>query len=301
MEANLRWIAVTAIAPVAWGSTYFVTRNFLPADYPLYGAVLRALPAGLLLLLVVRTRPRGAWWWKSAVLGALNVGAFFVLVYVAAQLLPSSIASTLMALSAAMMMLCAWPLLGEAPRVLASIGAATGFAGVCCVLLTGTGAAGANLPGANLAGALASLAAMALSSVGYVLTKRWNSGVSVLALTSWQLIAGGLVVLPFAVLFEGGLPVLDPPALVGFGYVTVVATAIAFAAWFAGLRHLSAATVGLIGLLNPLTGVALGMVVAGENLAGLQVVGMVLVLVAIVLGLPQRRPRLTLQREGHGH
>src|SRR5690348_15660987 len=57
MEAisRLRWVAVTAVAPVAWGSTYVVTRAVLPPE-PLWGAVLRALPAGLLLLLVARRR-----------------------------------------------------------------------------------------------------------------------------------------------------------------------------------------------------------------------------------------------------
>ena len=32
----------------------------------------------------------------------------------------------------------------------------------------------------------------------------------------------------------------------------------AFVAWFAGLKHLEAGTVGLIGLLNPVTGVLVG-------------------------------------------
>src|SRR2546421_8512107 len=94
MEATFRWVFVTAIAPVTWGATYFVTARFLPAEYPLYGAAIRALPAGLLLLLVRRRFPQGRWWWRSLVLGALNMGAFFALVYLAAQTLPVSIAST---------------------------------------------------------------------------------------------------------------------------------------------------------------------------------------------------------------
>ena len=109
MEANLRWTAVTAVAPVTWGATYFVTREFLPVSVPLWGGVLRALPAGLLLLAMRRRRPHGSWWWKSLVLGALNMGAFFALVYVAAQLLPTSIASTVMATSSmAIMLLPGW-------------------------------------------------------------------------------------------------------------------------------------------------------------------------------------------------
>ncbi|WP_459581136.1 hypothetical protein [Dickeya oryzae] len=37
-------------APCVWGTTYFVTTQFLPADKPLLAALIRALPAGLILI-----------------------------------------------------------------------------------------------------------------------------------------------------------------------------------------------------------------------------------------------------------
>ncbi|WP_327369637.1 DMT family transporter [Streptomyces sp. NBC_01217] len=279
MEATLRWVLITAIAPVAWGTNYFVTHAYLPAGHPLYGAAIRALPAGLLLLAVRRERPRGSWWWKSPVLGALNMGGFFALVYVAAQLLPTSTASTVMATSPLVMMLIAWALLAERPRLLPLAGAAVGLGGVSLMLLSGTASA-------DTRGVLASVAAMLMSSLGYVLAKRWGKDVDVLASTAWQLIAGGLLLLPFAVFVEGAPPALDGPAALGFGYVTVVATALAFGAWFAGLRHLPAATVGLVGLLNPVAGVLLGTVIAGESLTLRQLCGLALVLGGILLGRP---------------
>lgn len=59
MEANSWRIPLTtAIAPIIWGYTYYLTRNFLPPEYPLTGATLRALPAGLILLTITRTLPR---------------------------------------------------------------------------------------------------------------------------------------------------------------------------------------------------------------------------------------------------
>ena len=281
MEATLRWVLITAIAPVAWGTNYYVTHAYLPAGTPLYGAALRALPAGLLLLAVRRQRPRGSWWWKAAVLGVLNMGGFFALVYVAAQLLPTSTASVIMAASPVAMMLIAWALVAERPGTLPLLGAAAGIGGVCLMLLTGT-------VSADLRGVLASVAALLMSSLGYILTKRWGAGTDILASTSWQLIAGGLILLPLAAAVEGAPPALDGPAVLGFGYVTVVATALAFAAWFAGLRHLPAATVGLVGLLNPVTGVLLGTVIAGESLTLRQICGLVLVLAGILLGRPVR-------------
>src|SRR3954452_24882559 len=98
-SVEAKWLAVTAIAPVAWGDNYVVTRQLLPVDAPLWGSTLRALPAGLVLLAVARALPRGKWWGRSAVLGTLSIGAFFFLVYGAAQLLPSSVGAAVMALA----------------------------------------------------------------------------------------------------------------------------------------------------------------------------------------------------------
>ncbi|MFD4870029.1 EamA family transporter [Streptomyces sp. NPDC058412] len=279
MEDNLRWSLVTAMAPVAWGTTYFVTREFLPVGHPLYGGVIRALPAGLLLLAAGRRPPSGSWWWRAPLLGVLNMGGFFALVYLAAQRLPTSVASTVMATAPLVMMLFAWALLAERPGLRHLAGAGVGVGGVCLMLLT---------PGAplDLLGVLASAAAMGMASLGYVLAKRWGAGVDVLSSTAWQLLGGGLLLLPLAVAVEGAPPRLDGSALAGFGYVTVVATAVAFAAWFAGLRHLPAGTVGLLGLLNPVTGVLLGTAVSGESLGPLQLCGLALALTGVLLGRP---------------
>jgi probable blue pigment (indigoidine) exporter len=207
------------------------------------------------------------------------MGAFFALVYLAAQTLPTSIAATIMATSPVAMMLLAWAALSERPGAAHLAGAGVGIVGVCLMLLDGTAAI-------DPYGVLASIAAMAMSSLGYVLAKKWSAGTDVFSLTSWQLIAGGVVLLPVAVAVEGAPPTLDGTAVAAFGYVTVVATALAFAAWFTGLRHLSAGTVGLIGLLNPITGVLLGSLVAGEALAAPQVGGLALVFGGILLGQP---------------
>jgi len=286
-----RWPLVTAIAPVAWGSTYYVTQRFLPAEYPLYGSVLRALPAGLLLLAMSRTLPRGPWWWRSGVLGLLNIGAFFALIYVAAQLLPGSVASTVAATSPIAMVLLGWALLRERPHPVTIGAAVLGAVGVVLMAFTGP-------TRLNPAGLLASLSAMLMAALGYVLTRKWSiqpgaTRVNVLAGTAWQLTAGGLLLVPVAVAVEGAPPPLDGRTLPAYAYLTLVATTLAFTAWFSGLRHLSAGTVGIIGLLNPVTGVLLGTLAAGEHLSGRQVLGIILVLGGVLAGQTLARPGLT--------
>lgn len=277
MEAKFRWLLIAAIAPIAWGSTYFVTKHFLPVDAPLWGALIRALPAGLVLLLIARKLPRGSWWWKSLVLGTLNVGAFFVLVYVASKLLPSSVAATIMAAAAGVLMLVAWPLLGERPAARSLLGAALGLIGVTVLVFDG----GAEV---NPLGVAASFAAMLMSAFGFALTKRWSSEEPVIAVTSWQLLGGALVIAPFAIAVEGAPPALDANAFFGFAYVTLIATALAYVAWFAGLKHLPASSVGLVGLLNPMSGVLLGTLLGGEEFGLRQAAGTAIVLFGVLVG-----------------
>ena len=279
MEGNRRWLLITAIAPVAWGATYYVTHRWLP-DQPVWGAAIRALPAGLLLLLLVRKLPRGAWWWKSLVMGTLNVGAFFVLVYAAARLLPSSLASTIMATSPVALALVAWLVVQERPNALRLCGAAVALGGVALMLLSGR-------IGVDGVGVAASVTAMLMSSVGFILGKRWNPEVGVMASTAWQLTAGGLMLLPAAAITEGGPPHVGASGIAAYAFLTLIATAVAYLAWFGGLRHLRADVVGLIGLLNPVTGVVLGVIVAGDALGTRQYFGLALVLAGITGPLAQ--------------
>jgi probable blue pigment (indigoidine) exporter len=279
METNWRILATTAIAPIAWGSGYYVTETFLPPDRPLFGAMVRALPFGLLLLAFRPRLPTGDWWWKAAVLGILNVGAFFVLIFVAAYRLPGGMAATLTATSPIAIMLLAWLLVRERPHVASLAGAVTGAAGVALLVLRSGFAA-------DPVGVAASLGAVAMSSLGYVLIKRWRAPVDLLTLTAWQLVAGGLVLLPIALVVEGAPPPIDARAVGGFLFLGLVATLLANVMWFRGLRDLPAAAVSLVGLLNPVAGTVLGVALAGEAFGAAQAAGMSLVLLGVVAGQP---------------
>lgn len=277
MESNLRVVLTTALAPIAWGANYYVIRHTLPADSPLWGSALRALPAALVLLLVARRLPRGAWWWRSAVLGTLTVGGFFLLVYLAAQMLPSSVAASIMAASPLVLAGFAWLLASERPTARVLAGAVVGILGVLLVVAAGAGA----VSGWGIA---ASASAMAMSSFGFVLAKRWSDDTPVVATTAWQMLFGGVLLTVVAAVAEGAPPTLDAKGVAGAAFVSLIGTALAFVVWYDGLRRLSAGTVGVIGLLNPVTGVLLGALVAGEHLTPWQLLGIALVLGGIVVG-----------------
>jgi len=218
--------ALAAVAPISWGTTYLVTTEFLPPDRPLLSGVLRTLPAGLALLLLTRTLPRGRWWWRSAVLGLLNIGAFNALLFVAAYRLPGGVAATLTSMQPLLIAGLGVVLLGERPTAWRLGWGVAGMAGVALMVLRGE----ASL---DLLGVVAGVAAAASAATGIVLIKRWGQpdGAGLLSFTGWQLAAGGLLFVPLAIV-EGPFPELDTAAVGGYAWLAIVATLVAYVLWF---------------------------------------------------------------------
>ncbi|MEV4110350.1 EamA family transporter [Nonomuraea sp. NPDC049695] len=281
-------VLLTALTPAIWGTTYLVTTELLPPGRPLLAAVIRALPAGLLLVAITRRLPRGVWWWRALVLGALNIGVFFALLFVGAYRLPGGVAATVGAIQPLLVALLSAGLLGERLSLRTLVAAAAGMAGVSLLVLR----ADARLDAVGVAAALGGAAVMAL---GVVLSKRWQSPAPLLATTGWQLVAGGLLLLPVALLAEGAPPAtLTAANLAGYAYLTVIGSALAYALWFRGLRLLSATKVTFLGLLSPVVATALGWLVLGQRLAPAQALGAVVVLAALVAA--QLQPARTVAR-----
>src|SRR5579859_4567996 len=132
MKANASDLSLTAISPVVWGSTYIVTTEFLPSFSPMTVAMLRALPAGLLLLLIVRQLPRGIWWLRTFVLGALNISIFLSMLFIAAYRLPGGVAGTVLATQPLIVVFLASLLLASPVRPLAVVATLVGSAALHC-------------------------------------------------------------------------------------------------------------------------------------------------------------------------
>lgn len=271
----------TALAPAVWGSTYLVTTEMLPAERPLLAAAMRALPVGLLLLLVFGRLPKGSWWWRSFVLGTLNIGLFFALLFVAAYRLPGGVAATVMAVQPLLVAGMAWPLLSERLSVGKVAAGFLGVAGVALLVLR----SGAALDAVGVVAALGGAASMA---TGVVLTKRWTGSLGrpapLFVFTAWQLVAGGAVLAILALAFEGMPPRLTIENGIGFLYLGVVGAALAYALWFRGIERLPASATSFLGLMSPLVASVLGFLVLGQAYTASQVVGVALVLAAVLLG-----------------
>ncbi len=272
--SRLRDVGLTALAPAIWGSTYIVTTQLLPPGAPLTVAMLRALPAGLLLALLVRQLPTGAWWWKSLVLGALNFSLFWAFLFVSAYRLPGGVAATVGAVQPLIVIGLSRLVMGTPVRPLAIVAGIAGLCGVALLVLR---------PGAALdpLGVAAGLGGALSMAFGTVLSRHWKPDVSPLTFTAWQLTAGGLMLAPAAFLLEPGLPVLTAQNYAGFLYLGLIGAAFTYILWFRGLARIGPQAASALGFLSPLVAVLLGWSLLGQALDAVQMVGVIVVLVSV--------------------
>ena len=269
-------VLLTALAPAVWGSTYIVTTELLPAGYPLTVAMLRALPAGLLLLVLVRQLPQGIWWPRTILLGALNFSFFWAMLFVSAYRLPGGVAATVGAIQPLIVLALSRTVMGTVVRPLSVLAGLAGIGGVALLVLT---------PAASLdpIGVAAGLAGAVSMAFGTVLSRHWQPPVPPLTFTAWQLTAGGLLLVPVALFFEPALPVPTAQNILGFLFLGLVGAALTYIVWFRGLARLDPATISPLGFLSPLVAVVLGWALLGQDLSTWQIAGMLVVLGSVWL------------------
>lgn len=273
-----RWsdTLLTALAPIIWGSTYIVTTEILPADRPFMAALLRTLPAGLLLVLSCRHYPKTGQPLRLMVLAALNIGAFQALLFVAAYRLPGGVAAVVGAIQPLLVLALVWGLDHHRPRLVTIAAGVLGIIGMAALLLSPDSAW-------DPIGVAAALVGAACMAAGTYLARRWQPQIPVLAFTGWQLLMGGVMLAPVAWLLDPPLSTLSLPQVAGYFYLSIFGALIAYALWFRGIGCLSPVAVSSLGLLSPLTAVVLGWGLLAQTLSGLALVGMITVLVSILV------------------
>ncbi|MBT2481751.1 DMT family transporter [Streptomyces sp. ISL-94] len=267
----------TGLGPAIGGTLFFVAAHYLPPT-PYWDGFFRVLPAGILLLAIRRGLPRGSWWWKSLVLGTLNMGLFTVLLLISAQRLPGGIAATLNAMSSLVAIAVASVILKEKIRPHHYIACLIGVVGVALLVLRSSAALDA-------IGVLAGIGSASSMGVGTVLARKWGrpEGVHSLTTAGWTLLGAAVFLLPLAFLFEGPPPSFTGEQLLGLTWAAFVVGALGFALYLSGVQRLPVSLTAPLTLMNPVTAALLGWVAIGERFTPLQTLGAVLVCGAIVL------------------
>ncbi len=265
-----------ALATILWGFTYIVSSNMLPHN-PVFIGAIRALGGGIPLLLFARTMLPREWWWKILVLGTLNAGLFFGLIFVAALRLPGGVAATIQALGPLFTILLAWPLMQVIPTGHKIFSVLLGAVGVSLVVLRG----GVQM---DMIGVLAGLGAALSVALGGIYVHKWGRPCSLLAFTGWQLVVGGVELAILAVIFQDIPSSVSLVNFAGFVILALFLTALAFALWFRGIEGAGPSAVAPFFLLAPVTAFIMDAVFNDMVPSWLQLGGIVLVLGSLLYG-----------------
>lgn len=262
----------------------------LPYAPPLWFGGLRALIGGLALLglaIVVR-RPalpaRGSW---PGVVGlALAATTFgFGAMFLSPGRTGAGIASVLGNTQPLIVAVLAALLLGE--RMTRGKGAALALGLVGVTLVSSSALLGPAADG--LSGALLALAASAGFAVGSVLVKCMGPQPSVLSLTAWQLILGGLPLLAASAVVERDERVRWTGVFVALLlFLALAGTALANALWFWLVQRDDVGRLTTFLFLVPVFGVAVAALAFGERVGPVEAVGLAGIIAAV--GVTARTP-----------
>lgn len=290
-EPGKRRVATSAVLlavglTLVWGTNWAVMKWVLAEIPILTFRVVTAFGGGILviglcLLLGYRIRLPRAEWGPAALAALFNVTGWFLLTAVALTLLPAGRAAVLAYTMPLFAFLASVVLRGEraTPRGLA--GLACGIAAVLLLVVRDA----AHLGAAPL-GVLVILGAAASWGIGTVLQKRdWS--VPVLVLAGWQLLLGGLPILPVALLIdEAPFARLTPGGWLAMAYITGAAVLFGYFAWFSLVRLVSTSVASLAVLPVPLVGVLTGSLWLGEHLGWTEAGALLLVTISLATVLP---------------
>lgn len=280
--AGLMFLAITSIG---WGFNWPVTKFLLGELPPLTlrgvtGVLGAVLLAALALARGDSLKVAPAIWPRLATAAILNVTGWMVLMGLALLWLPASEAALIAYTMPVWASLIAWPVLGERPTVLRTLGLVLAFAGLASIMGgNGIAASAEKLPGIIMA-----LCGAIGFAVGTVFSKKYPIHLPPITAAAWQIGIGCLPISIIGLLIETSH--LDKVTPVGWWllvYSTVVQFCIAYVSWFAALARLPASVAAIGTMAVPVIGVVASAIALGEPLGPGQIASLIFTLAAVVL------------------
>lgn len=288
--ARPRHFAAVVLGAVLWGTGGLAGSSLgARSDLdPLMVAAFRLLGGGLLLVVVLALlgRLRRVSWSRAVVGRVVGTGvlaALYQSAYFASVALTSVSVATVVALGSAPVLVASATAVRARRRpstvtVVALVSALVGL-----VLLVGVPAdAGRDV----LGGAALALVAAAAFATMTVVNTRPVAGLDALTLTGVSFSLGGALLAAVAAAAGSFALPTSATAWVLLAYLGAGPTALAYGAYFTGLRTVPATTASLLALLEPLTATLGAVVLRGEPFGALAVVGALLMAAAVVLLRP---------------
>ena len=290
------WAALGALYLI-WGSTYLAIRVMVETVPPAFGAGVRFVIAGGVLLGALATRGGlrrlrvdRSMFFKLAAIGTLLAAGGNGLVTVAEEHVPSGLA----ALVVASMPL--WVVLyRSASRDRVSnrtlIGVAVGFVGVALLMIPG------NRPsGVPLGGTLLIVLAAASWGLGSFYSQRTTMPPDPLVSTGWQMLFGGIVMLVGSTIAgEPGrvdVGAFSTKSVLALAYLIVIGSLVAYSAYTWLLQNAPISQVATYAYVNPMVAVVLGWAILNEQVPATMVAASVVIVASVAAIIRnEARPR----------
>jgi drug/metabolite transporter (DMT)-like permease len=285
------WSALAAVYLI-WGSTYLFIAIAVETIPPRTAVSTRFVAAGLILAVIVLrrggtmrvTRRELA---SCVLIGALLPGANAVLFF-AEQHVPTGVASLLIAsVPLLVVLLRLWGGERLMPRTLA--GVVVGFVGVAVLLRPGGGA--------TTEGVLLCMLSALMWSVGSVASARLPMPSDSFAATAWEMLAGGLLMLPWGIADAGSLSP-STGSILAWVYLVTVGSVIGYTSYTWLLANAPLSTVSTYAYVNPVVAILLGVLFRNEQVTTQILVGAAIVVAAVAVVVRQEPPAATAPEEG---
>ena len=278
-------IILAMIPAFLWGTTYAVTKYATPDWPPLLLGALRALPAGLLLLLLKPSLPTRSQWPSLLTLGAVNIALFFAFIFIMAVNLPAAIAGVGMVSVPVVALIYAWLTKGQRPAKIQTLCAMALV--VLAWLLFDPAYVTLNVLGvAALFGALLTIV------IGSTLVQSLSVHIHWWVVLTWQLIIGGSILM-LAAFIDGSLlhpeqyqVVFEPVSALQYSalfWLIVPNTAIAYILYVWLLGRMTVAEFSFGTIANPIAGIVCAVALLNEQYQDWQYLLMFMMIVFSVL------------------
>ena len=259
-------ILLAMAAAFFWGTTYAVTQYSLEGWPPLLLGAIRALPAGLLLLLIKPSLPKGKDWVVLLRLGAINIALFFGLLFIMAQTLPSAISAMGMVYVPVFAMCFHWLVNKKKPAKLQLM------SGALLVILAWQLFDPQKLQ-LNSVGLVAMLTAIGCIVIGSNLTQSLSNRIHWWTVLSWQLILGGSLLAILAALqatvypaqYINAISNINNLNILGLSWLILLNTALAYGLYVWLLSRMTVVEFTFAGVSNPIAGILMGLLLMGES------------------------------------
>lgn len=285
-----------ALFCILWSSSFAAAKIALHDCPPLTLLTIRFFIAALLMIGLARATGTLRWpgWREAALLaalGVLNNALYLGATWTGMTTVSSAFTAVLISTNPLLIGALAQPLLGERLGWRKLAGLCLGLAGVALVLRSRMSGMHEDLHGTLLVVCgLLSLVA------GTLLYKRHAPSTGLWLSTGMQSLAGGLVMLPFALIHESPAALHMTASLFwSMAYMIVGVSIGGYCLWFYILGRSSATAASALHFLMPPLGLLFGWAILGESVSAMDLLGIVPIALGIWLATRARRVPAAVQ------